>query len=74
MCVQFEQTKHVAERLAQSKLKKVATDVLSCARRTKNSSLLHTEQCNWFPKTDIGCGSVFLNICIRRMFKMVHFF
>lgn len=44
MCVHSEQTKQVALLFAQSKLKNVATAVLSCACLVQNWLLLHTGQ------------------------------
>ena len=44
MCVHSEQTKQVALLLAQSKLKKVATAVLSCAFRVQNLLFWQTGQ------------------------------
>lgn len=60
--VHFEQTKQVADLFAQSKLKNVAIEVLSWARRVQKRSFLQTGQLSGSPKTPTVWGSVFLKI------------
>lgn len=57
MCVHSEQTKQVALLFAQSKLKKDATAVLSCAWRVQNKLLLQTGQIKSRLRIEIVCGS-----------------
>ena len=59
MYVQSEQTKQVADRLAQSKPKKEATDVFNCAFRDQKYLLEHTGQLNCLLFTSTSCGSFF---------------
>ena len=59
--MQFEHTKHVADLFAQSKLKKVATDVFNCALRVQNRLFLQIGQLSSSPITSMVCGSAFLN-------------
>lgn len=61
ICVQSEQTKHVAVRFAQSKLKKVATEVFNCALLVQKVLLSHIGHLNSCPFTAIVSGSDFLN-------------
>ena len=61
MYVQSEQTKQVADRLAQSKPKKEATEVFNCALRDQKYLLEHTGQHNGLPFTSNKPGSFVLN-------------
>jgi hypothetical protein len=61
MWVHSEQTKQVAVRLAQSKLKKVAIEVFNCALLDQKVSLLQTGHLNWYPLISTVFDSVFLN-------------
>ncbi len=58
--MQSEQTKQVADLLAQSKPKNEATDVFNCAFRVQKYLLEHTGQHNWLPFASTICGSFFL--------------
>lgn len=60
MCVQLLHTKHVAERLAQSKLKKVAVAVLSCAFLFQNNVFEQIGQIKVLPIISICSGSDFV--------------
>lgn len=59
--VQFEHTKQLALRFAQSKLKKVATEVFNCARRVQKKLLLQIGHLNSLPFTSTVKGSLLLN-------------
>jgi hypothetical protein len=60
--VHSEHTKQVAERLAQSRPKKLATDVFSCALLEKKVSFLQNGQTSFCPFISTGCGSAFLKM------------
>ena len=64
MWVHFEQTKQVALRFVQSRLKKVATGVLSKTRFVQKSELLQTGHLNSFPITSKVCASLLSNSAI----------
>ena len=59
MWVHSEHTKQVAVLLAQSRLKKVATDVLSCAFLTQKFLLLQIGQIKGWPLISTGSGVFF---------------
>jgi hypothetical protein len=59
--VQWEQTKQVALRLAQSRLKNEATAEFNCALRVQNKLFPHTGQVRVLPATSTVWGSAFLN-------------
>ena len=61
MYVQSEHTKQVAERLAQSKPKKEATEVFNWALRDQKYLLKHTGQHNLLPFNSNNSGSFVLN-------------
>jgi hypothetical protein len=69
MYVQSEQTKQVADLLAQSNPNNEATDVFNCAFRDQKYLFEHTGQHNSLPLTCTSCGSFFLKSCIVLFLK-----
>ena len=64
ICVHLEQTRQVADRLAQSKLKKEATAVFNCADRRLNRSFPQAGQIKGLSPISIRFGSSCLLIWI----------